>query len=284
MDKILIIYSGGMDSFTLVHDTMRTYPGSEVRVLSFNYGQRHVKELQFAMDVCDDLKPGVTHIVMELQGLGAMLSGSSLTSADVAVPEGHYAADNMKLTVVPGRNTIMLSVAMGLAEAWAKPGERVMVFYGAHAGDHTIYPDCRPEYYHEMRDVYRTATEGRVALMAPYIHHTKGNILAIGKRLGLDYAKTWSCYKGGAVPCGKCGACTERTEAFNENDMIDPWWSISQKWEAEQEVLARQAAALAQQQLAEAAAETAVVEIAVPEEKTKPVTKAKREKLKKTAS
>jgi 7-cyano-7-deazaguanine synthase len=220
MKRVLVIYSGGMDSYTLLHHVMLNNPKAEVKVLSFNYNQRHKKELEYAKMVCDKLP--VLHIVFDMPGMGAFLNGSSLTS-DIAVPEGHYAADNMKLTVVPGRNTIMLSIAMGIAEAWARQtDDKVDVYYGAHSGDHTIYPDCRPEYFASMKETVYFATEDRVELHAPYMELNKTDILSIGKRLHLDYSETWSCYAGLDVPCGKCGACTERAEAFAANGMEEP--------------------------------------------------------------
>lgn len=207
------IYSGGMDSYTLVSATFEE--GRLHSCLSFDYGQRHRKELQYAAAVCKELD--VPHHVIDLSALTPHLLGSALTDA-VAMPEGHYAEENMKLTVVPNRNAIMLSVAV----AYAVSHQLTAVRYGAHAGDHTIYPDCRPEFVELMDRVGRTANWHPVAVEAPYIHLDKFGILQIGFTLGLDYAKSWTCYKGGEVACGKCGSCQERLEAFARHGRRDP--------------------------------------------------------------
>lgn len=220
MPQLLVVYSGGMDSFTLLHQSIihanagDTFYDS-VAAVSFDYGQRHKKELEVASRVTKKL--GIPHSIVSLETIKPFISTSALTG-DVTVPEGHYTADNMKLTVVPGRNTIMLSVAMGIAQNYGMAG----VAYGAHSGDHTIYPDCRPEYLHAMQAVYRRATEDKVKLIAPLMYIDKGRILEIGLAFGLDYADTWTCYVGGNHPCGKCGACVERAEAFESNGVSDP--------------------------------------------------------------
>ena len=211
---VLLIYSGGMDSFTLLHYLM--HQGNIVQCVSFHYGQRHKKELSYAYKEAKRLD--LRYDLVDLNALGAHLTGSALTDDTVPMPEGHYAADNMKLTVVPGRNTIMLSIAMGLAEARGC----THVYYGAHAGDHHIYPDCRPSFFDAMQDVYHEATEGRVRLSAPFLYLTKTSILTTGLAMGLDYGSTWTCYAGGDKPCGKCGSCSERAEAFAVNKVQDP--------------------------------------------------------------
>lgn len=224
--RILVVYSGGMDSFTLLNEMIKQnkerrrqahFVGEEfeVRALSFHYGQRHSRELIVAKRVTKIL--GIEHHMVDLTAVGALLDGSSLTG-DTPVPHGHYTADNMKSTVVPGRNTIMLAIAMGVAEN-LKFDE---VTYGAHAGDHAIYPDCRPPFVDQMRKVYYFATDGTVSLKTPYLSHTKGQILREGLLMRLDYSLTWTCYEGGETPCGKCGACVERAEAFAQNNTGDP--------------------------------------------------------------
>ena len=229
-DHAVIIYSGGMDSFTLLNDIVEQlkHTGIKFHALSFDYGQRHRKELDFAISVCDDLfKAGVnlSHVVINLKGLASLLGGSALTDNSIPVPEGHYEDATMATTVVPGRNTIMLSMALGYAEALAnKDNSKVVVYYGAHSGDHAIYPDCRPSYIHAMQLVFLQSSEEKVALQAPYKHLTKGGILKIGLDLKLNYACSWTCYKGEEHPCGVCGACTERHEAFLENKATDPWF------------------------------------------------------------
>lgn len=210
---IACVYSGGMDSFTLVNETHRA--GRLHSCLSFDYGQRHRKELDYAAAVCREL--GVPHHIIHLGALTPHLLGSALTDS-VPMPEGHYAEENMKLTVVPNRNAIMLSIAI----AYAVSHKLTAVRFGAHAGDHTIYPDCRPEFTALMHAVGLTANWHPVQVEAPYQYLDKFGILEIGFRLGLDYSKSWTCYAGGEVACGKCGSCQERLEAFQRHDVPDP--------------------------------------------------------------
>ncbi|PXF29520.1 7-cyano-7-deazaguanine synthase [Pokkaliibacter plantistimulans] len=212
-DKVVVIYSGGMDSFTVLHRALRD--GYEVYPLSFNYGQRHARELLVAEEVCNSLS--LSHKVVDIRAINSLLAGSSLTD-DIDIPEGHYAADNMKSTVVPNRNMILLSLAIGYA---VSIGAR-KVMYGAHSGDHTIYPDCRPEFVEKMNDVAQIANFESVQVVSPYLYKNKIDILADGLRMGLDYSKTWTCYNGRELSCGKCGSCQERLEAFQLNGVKDP--------------------------------------------------------------
>ncbi|HSG51676.1 MAG TPA: 7-cyano-7-deazaguanine synthase QueC [Rheinheimera sp.] len=212
-NKVVVIYSGGMDSFTVLHKAVQA--GHDVYALSFNYGQRHVKELQCAAQVCQEL--GIKHKIVDISAINQLLAGSSLTD-DIEIPEGHYAADNMKSTVVPNRNMILLSLAVGYAVSLGAS----QVYYGAHSGDHFIYPDCRPEFVQKMHDVCQIANYEPVDIVSPYLHQTKIEILADGLAMGLDYAKTWTCYNGREKACGKCGSCQERLEAFNLNNAKDP--------------------------------------------------------------
>jgi 7-cyano-7-deazaguanine synthase len=208
------IYSGGMDSFTLVTDVH--YAGRLDSCLSFNYGQRHKKELLYATRHCATLF-GVTHHIIDLGSLSPHLLGSALTDQS-DMPEGHYSDESMKLTVVPNRNAIMLSIAI----AYAVSHKLDRVVFGAHAGDHTIYPDCRPEFAAAMNLVGMLANWHKVEVEAPYLHLTKVGILEIGDHLELDYSQSWTCYKGEEKACGKCGACQERLEAFAKLDWKDP--------------------------------------------------------------
>lgn len=215
--RAVIIYSGGMDSFTLLNDMLINC--REVLALSFNYGQRHKKELDYAARVCD--MKGVQHKVVDLSSITGLLSGSSLTSPEVAVPEGAYDQENMKATVVPNRNCIMLSVAMGYAVAQQAP----FVACAVHAGDHAIYPDCRPEFIAAMNTVGILANWRSVRVDAPYLHYSKAGILARGSSCGLaphDYVNAWTCYKGEELACGRCGSCVERLEAFDKIGWDDP--------------------------------------------------------------
>lgn len=212
-EKVVVIYSGGMDSFTVLNRALKD--GKEVFALSFDYGQRHVKELEYAATVCKNL--GVHHKVIDISAINQLLAGSSLTD-DIDIPEGHYEADNMKSTVVPNRNMILLSLAVG----YAVSVHASQVYYGAHAGDHAIYPDCRPEFVMKMNDVCKIANYEAVEIFSPYLTLKKDDILADGLSMGLDYANTWTCYNGREKACGKCGACKERLEAFENNNVKDP--------------------------------------------------------------
>jgi len=212
-DTVVVIYSGGMDSFTLLH--LARARGYRVHALSFDYGQKHVRELECARRVCEALQ--IPHKVIDIRAMSEVMSGSSLTS-DIEVPEGHYEEDSMKSTVVPNRNMILLSLATGYAVT-VKAGA---VWYGAHGGDHAIYPDCRPEFVSKMDAVCRVANYEPVAIEAPFMAMDKGQILAQGLELGLDYSDTWTCYNGRERACGRCGSCVERLEAFAANGISDP--------------------------------------------------------------
>ena len=198
----VVIYSGGMDSFTLLQVTLHHmrnrahHPEFPVHlnVLSFDYGQRHNKELNYARDVCTRL--GLKHKVIELGNVLRDIGGSALTD-NIAVPEGHYAEESMRKTVVPGRNTIMLSIALAHAEALSSRTKvATQVRYGAHAGDHHIYPDCRPTYVAAMEAAMHESSDGMVTLQAPFLNINKLGILQQGEAIGLtaaDYANTWTC-------------------------------------------------------------------------------------------
>lgn len=212
-DTVVVIYSGGMDSYTLLH--VARAQGLNVHALSFNYGQRHVRELESASAVCESLD--IPHKVIDIRAMGEVMAGSALTS-DADVPEGHYEEDSMKATVVPNRNMILLSLATGYAVTVGASA----VWYGAHGGDHAIYPDCRPEFVEKMDAVCRVANYEPVAVEAPFMALDKGEILAEGLKLGLDYSQTWTCYNGRERACGRCGSCVERLEAFASHGVTDP--------------------------------------------------------------
>ena len=211
--KAVVIFSGGMDSFTVLN--MAVKQGYQVFALSFNYGQRHKKELDYAARACANL--GVAHKIIDISAINELIGGSSLTS-DIDVAEGHYAEESMKTTVVPNRNMILLSMAVGYAVSLGAN----KVFYGAHSGDHAIYPDCRPEFVEKMNDVCAIANYEAVEIVTPFLHDSKIAILTAGLNMGLDYGQTWTCYNGREKACGKCGACQERLEAFAENGSTDP--------------------------------------------------------------
>lgn len=211
MKNSAIIVSGGMDSITLLYDHK-----DEIALgISFDYGSNHnAREIPFAKMHCERL--GIKHIRINLDFMHQYFKSSLLDGAE-AIPEGHYADDNMKSTVVPFRNGIMLAIAIGIAES----NNLDQVFIANHGGDHTIYPDCRPEFINAIDAAATAGTYNNVKVIAPYTKITKSDIARIGKRLGIDYAETWSCYKGGEVHCGKCGTCVERKEALAEAGIED---------------------------------------------------------------
>jgi 7-cyano-7-deazaguanine synthase len=214
-EKCVLILSGGMDSGTLLFDLMEQ--GYDIHALTVNYGQRHAKEIECAKKLAEIC--GVEHQVIDLSSLAPQLfKGSSQTDPSVKVPEGHYAEETMKLTVVPNRNMILLSLAV----AYAISSKASKVFYGAHAGDHAIYPDCRPEFVKAMQTAAALCDWKQVDILAPYSALTKVGILKRGLECGVPYEETWTCYVGDAEPCGKCGSCQERAEAFAENHHADP--------------------------------------------------------------
>lgn len=212
MKDSVIILSGGMDSVTLLYDRREDI----ALAVTFNYGSNHAKkEIECAKYHCEKL--GIEHIIIPLDFMSKYFN-SSLLNGSEAIPEGHYQEENMKSTVVPFRNGIMLAIACGLAESRGLK----FVFIANHAGDHAIYPDCRPTFIESMSEAMAYGTYEHVKVGAPYTGLTKGQICAIGGNLSIDYTKTYSCYKGGDVHCGKCGTCVERKEAFEQAHMTDP--------------------------------------------------------------
>lgn len=212
-DKVVVIYSGGMDSYTVLHKAIQA--GKDVHALTFNYGQRHIKEIDVAAKVCNKLN--ISHKVVDISAINSLIGGSALTD-DIDIPEGHYAEDNMKATIVPNRNMILLSLAIGYAVSLGADE----VYYGAHSGDHAIYPDCRPIFVAKMNEVAAIANYEDVRIITPYLHQSKIEILTDGLAMGLDYGETWTCYNGREKACGKCGSCVERLEAFEQNQATDP--------------------------------------------------------------
>ena len=211
MKDSIIIVSGGMDSITLLYDKQE-----EIALgISFHYGSNHNdNEIPLARMHCERL--GIEHIVIPLQFMHQYFKSSLLEGA-AQIPEGHYAQENMQSTVVPFRNGIMLSVAVGIAES--RGLKRVLI--ANHGGDHTIYPDCRAAFITAMHNAATTGTFINVAISAPYTHLTKADIARIGKHIGIDYTETWSCYKGNTHQCGACGTCIERKEALAEAGIED---------------------------------------------------------------
>ena len=208
----VIIYSGGLDSTTLLYEERNRV----ALAVTFDYGSNHAtREISCARHHCALL--GVEHLVIELGFMGRYFNSSLLNGAD-AIPSGNYDEENMKSTVVPFRNGIMLSIACGLAED--RGLKRVLI--ANHGGDHAIYPDCRPQFVIAMDGAMQAGTYEGVRLDAPYTHLTKADIVRRGAQMGIDYGQTYSCYRGGEKHCGTCGTCTERKEAFREAGITDP--------------------------------------------------------------
>ncbi|MGH3972382.1 MAG: 7-cyano-7-deazaguanine synthase QueC [Pseudonocardiaceae bacterium] len=212
------VVSGGLDSTTMMFALRAA--GSRLSLVSFDYGQRHHTELAAACAVAAGL--GAPHEVIDLRQVGAMLIGSALTDTRVDVPQGHYTDESMRRTVVPNRNAIMLDIATGIAVARGADA----VAFGAHGGDHPIYPDCRPEFVRAFTEMVRLANAGfissRFRVVAPFLSLTKSEIVRVGAQLGVPFELTWSCYEGGKVHCGRCGTCVERREAFTLAGVDDP--------------------------------------------------------------
>lgn len=212
MKDSVIIYSGGLDSTTLLYEERERV----ALAVTFDYGSNHAaREIACARHHCDCL--GIEHIVIEL-GFMSRYFNSSLLSGGDAIPTGNYDEENMKSTVVPFRNGIMLSIACGLAES--RGLKRVLI--ANHGGDHAIYPDCRPEFINAMDAAMRAGTYVNVEVAAPYTNLTKADLVRRGAQMGIDYSHTYSCYRGGERHCGTCGTCTERKEAFREAGITDP--------------------------------------------------------------
>jgi len=247
--RAIVLLSGGLDSTTLVyllaladhagvsHHPQQDQPsavrgtyglareGYDLHALSFDYGQRHKKELAYAARTAQHL--GVRYDVVDLSSVAFLLKGSSLTDEAIAVPDGHYTAPTMAMTVVPNRNALLLSVAF--AAAVSEQAE--IVTMAAHAGDHAIYPDCRPGFIAAFAAMQRLAVEGfghpHLRLVASFLYRTEQDIVTVGARLGVRFVDTWSCYKGGEQHCGTCGTCDERRRSFELAGVPDPTTYVS---------------------------------------------------------
>lgn len=212
MKDSVIILSGGLDSTTLLHSEK----GRIALALSFDYGSNHnERELKCAAWQCKQLD--IPHIVIPLKFMGEYFNSSLLSGAE-NIPKGDYDKENMKSTVVPFRNGIMLAVACGLAES--RGMKHVMM--ANHGGDHAIYPDCRPEFTKAMSEAMKAGTYEGITLIDPFTHLSKADIVALGTKLGVDYSHTYSCYCGEENHCGECGTCRERKDAFKEAGVKDP--------------------------------------------------------------
>lgn len=212
--KVCVLLSGGMDSVTALYEAAREH--TVTAALSFDYGAKHnARELPFARHHAEKL--GVPHTVIALPFINEHFASDLLQSGG-EIPDGHYAEENMKRTVVPFRNGILLAIAAGFAESRDAKG----LVIAAHGGDHAIYPDCREPFMRAMADAVRLGTYAEIEILRPFIAMDKAQIAARGRELGVDYSQTWSCYKGGDVHCGACGTCVERREAFLLSGVTDP--------------------------------------------------------------
>ncbi len=212
--KVCVLLSGGMDSVTVLYEAMRSH--EVLACLSFDYGSKHnAKEIPFA--AVHAARHGIVHHVVNLDFMDRLFKSDLLKSGG-AIPEGHYAEESMKQTVVPFRNGILLAVAAGHAESIG--AEAVVI--AAHSGDHAIYPDCREPFMQAMGGAMRQGTYADIRLLRPFIDLDKAAIARRGAELGVDFAETWSCYKGGERHCGVCGTCVERREAFLLAGLPDP--------------------------------------------------------------
>lgn len=213
-ESVVVLLSGGMDSVAAFYEAMSQH--KVAAAVSFDYGAKHNhKELPFAAYHCR--KFNIEHRVIPLGFVGELFKSDLLKSGG-AIPDGHYEEQTMKSTVVPFRNGIMLAIAAGFAESKGASG----LVIAAHAGDHAIYPDCREDFMKSMADAIRLGTYAGIRLLRPFISMTKADIARRGQALGVDFAHTWSCYKGGTLHCGTCGTCVERREAFIVAGVADP--------------------------------------------------------------
>lgn len=212
--KVCVLLSGGMDSVTVFYEALASH--DVTACLSFDYGSKHnAREIPFAKLHAD--RHGIAHHVISLDFINRLFKSDLLKSGG-DIPEGHYAEQSMKQTVVPFRNGIMLSIAAGFTESIG--GEAVVI--AAHAGDHAIYPDCREPFMQAMAAAMGQGTYANIRLLRPFIAMDKAAIARRGAELGIDFAETWSCYKGGKIHCGTCGTCVERREAFLLAGLPDP--------------------------------------------------------------
>ncbi len=206
-DRAVCVFSGGIDSTTLLYHLLDR--GVETAAISFDYGQRHKKELEYAARTCAKLN--VDHKIVDISSVQGLIGKNALTDPSVAVPAGHYEADTMKATVVPNRNMIFLAIGGG----WAVAEKVDLLAVAVHSGDHAIYPDCRPEFIDAFGEALRAGNDHQVFVYAPFVNMSKGEIVTEGARLGVDFTQTWSCYEGAEKPCGVCGTCVERQEALD---------------------------------------------------------------------
>ncbi|MCO6429346.1 MAG: 7-cyano-7-deazaguanine synthase QueC [Deltaproteobacteria bacterium] len=212
--KTVVCFSGGMDSTVLLYHLIAG--GHSVKAISVDYGQRHRKELESAKSISQSLK--IDHRILDLAGVGTLLKGSALTDRSVTVPRAEYDEQSLKVTVVPNRNMIFLSIAA----SWALSSGWDSIAIASHGGDRALYPDCRSEFLDAMRKALNLSDWNNLELLSPFTGLSKAEICKLGSELGVPFEKTWSCYEGGPAHCGSCGTCRERRSAFKECGLLDP--------------------------------------------------------------
>lgn len=216
--NVVVVASGGLDSTTLAY--WLDAEGWGLTLLGVDYGQRHCTELSFARRTAAVLK--APYVQLNIPNLGKLLVGTALTDQRVDVPAGQYTDHSMRATVVPNRNALLLDLAVGVAVS----AKAHAVAFGAHSGDHPIYPDCRPAFVDAYARMVAVSNEGFLAdgfeILAPFLTWSKADIVRLGIEVGVPFSDTWSCYRGGPKHCGKCGTCTERKEAFAAAGVEDP--------------------------------------------------------------
>lgn len=212
--ETVLVLSGGLDSTTLLYHLL--HEGHAVKALSIHYGQRHSRELQLAQQICQ--LTDVEHRLVDLSGLSAIFGRNALTSSSIEVPHGEYDPSNMAVTVVPNRNMILLSIAIG----WAITSKYDSVAFGAHAGEYTPYADCQPQFAAVMNHAANVCDRRPIEVTAPFVNWNKAAIVKRGHDLGVPFELTWSCYEGGDLHCGQCSTCIDRRRAFQTNSLVDP--------------------------------------------------------------
>jgi 7-cyano-7-deazaguanine synthase len=213
-NRTVVVFSGGLDSTTLLYHLKEA--GHELAALAVNYGQRHSRELDCAQAICRDFEMDLT--TLDLAGLSPIFGRNSLSDSSAEIPEGSYQPDSMQQTTVPNRNMILLSIAAG----WAISNNCQAVAFGAHSGEYTPYPDCRPEFAEAMDKAAQLCDWNPLRILAPFVDWTKADIVRRGAELGVPFGLTWSCYVGGDRHCGRCGTCLDRKRAFQQSGVNDP--------------------------------------------------------------
>lgn len=212
--RTVVVFSGGLDSTTLLYHLKEA--GHELAALTVDYGQRHRKELECALSICRDLDVSLT--TLNLAGVSPIFGQNSLSDSSVEVPEGTYEPETMQQTTVPNRNMILLSLAIG----WAISNNYQAVAFGAHSGEYTPYPDCRPEFAQAMDNVAQLCDWQPIRVLSPFVDWSKADIVRRGAELEVPFAATWSCYVGSQTHCGRCGTCLDRQHAFKTSGIADP--------------------------------------------------------------